>query len=372
MQSRRLSEIHTIFAHTARLLLKRRQTLLVFVFSLLFFLLLLFFLEEAKEEKSAVFIGVLDEDKTVLSEALMERIHTCEVFGVTVAPLNELLAMLQEGKLSAVFVIKKGYEEALARGEERRLITMYEAEGKGIPLLVDIVAGEMMYDLCTSKGFLSYEEVMKQSGREWEMLSKEAYAAYVMDFLSKEEFDFSFQVEYLDRKGTDANIPKQTVIYMQVIFAVLSMLLGFLAVYSVIPYADLCHGRVAKRMRILPFYKTAVPIGSGIAALFPVLLFGTAAVILFVWKNGILFFPGLQMFFYTAAYSSVIVIITMLFARLWKHTAGYQLFMMAVVVVFGAAGFLGIAGGLLPGTDWLGFSPNSVYVRAMIRCYSSG
>ena len=61
----------------------------------------------------------------------------------------------------------------------------------------------------------------------------------------------------------------------------------------------------------------------------------------------------------------------MLFAKLWKHAAGYQLFMLALVVIFGMAGFLGIAGGLLPQTDWLGFSPNSVYIKAMIRCYSS-
>lgn len=368
MQSRRISEIHTICAHATRLLLKKKQTLLVFAISLLFFFLLLFFLEEAKEEKSVVFIGVLDEDKTALSEVLMERIRACEVFGVTEAPLNELLAMLQEGKLSAVFVIKKGYEEALARGEERRLITMYEAEGRGIPLIADIVAGEMMYGLCTSKGFLSYEKVMKQSGRESELLSKEAYAVYVMDFLAKEEFDFSFQVEYFDRAGKDAAVPKQTVIYMQVIFAVLSMLLGFLAVYAVVPYMDLCHGRAAKRMRVLPFYKASVLVGSGIAALLPVLLLGTAAVVLFALKNRLPFFAGLQMFLYTAAYSSGIVMMTMLFARLWKHAAGYQLFMLAAVAAFGAAAFLGIAGQ----PDWTGLSPSSMYVKAMVRCYSSG
>lgn len=371
MQSRILSEIHMICAHALRLLLKKKQTLLIFVLGFLFFFLLLFFLEEAKEEKSVVFIGVLDEDKTELSEKLAERIYHCEVFGVTMAPLDELLAMLAEGKLTAVFVIKKGYANALARGEERRLITMYEAEGKGIPLLADIVAGEIMYDLCTSKGFISYEKVMKQSGREKELLSKEAYAAYVTSFLTKEEFDFSFQAEYLDREGKGGNIPKQTVIYMQVIFAVLSMLLGLLAVYAVIPYADLCHGRAAKRMCVLPFYKASFLVGSGIAAMLPMILFGTAAVILFAWKNELPFFAGLQMFLYTTAYSGGIVIITMLFAKLWKHAAGYQLFMLALVVIFGMAGFLGIAGGLLPQTDWLGFSPNSVYIKAMIRCYSS-
>lgn len=157
---------------------------------------------------------------------------------------------------------------------------------------------------------------------------------------------------------------------MQVIFAVLAMLLGFLAVYAVIPYADLCHGRTAKRMYVLPFYKTSVPIGSGCAALFPVLLFGTAAIFLFSLKNELSFSAVLQMFCYTTAYSSGIVIITMLFAKLWKHTESYQFFMLAVVVVFGAAGCFQIAEGLLPQTDWLKFVPNSLYVKAMIRCYS--
>lgn len=372
MQNRVLSEIHTVCFHALRLLFKKKQTLLVFAFSLLFFLLLLFFLEEAKEEKSVVFIGVVDEDQTESSKTLAERIRACEVFGVTEAPFEELLAMLQEGELTAVFVIRKGYEEALVRGEERRLLTMYEADGRGLPLLADIVAGEMMYDICTAKGFLAYEEVMEQAGREDEMLSQEAYAAYVMGFLTKEEFDFSFQVEYIDREGRNTGIPEQTVIYMQVIFAVLAMLLGFLSIYAVVPYADFCHGRAAKRMCVLPFCRLSVPIGSGFAALLSVLLFGTAAVFLFSLKNALSFSAVFQMFLYTAAYGSGIVIITMLSAKLWKRGESYQLFMLAVVVVFGAAGCFHIAGGLLPQMDWLGLVPNSMYIKAMIRCYIYG
>ena len=76
------SEIHLVCCHTLRLLLKKKQTLFVFTFSLLFFFFLLFFLEDAKEEKSVVFIGVMDEDQTVLSEMLTERSYAVEVFGV--------------------------------------------------------------------------------------------------------------------------------------------------------------------------------------------------------------------------------------------------------------------------------------------------
>lgn len=372
MQGKGWSELHAIWLHTMRLLLKKKQTLAVFALSLLFFFLLLFFLEEAKEEKSVVFLGVADEDQTALSRELAGKIRDCEAFSVTEAPLEELLFWLSQGKLAAVFFIKEGYEEAVNRGEERRLLTMYEADGMGLPLLADIVAGNMMHDICTSKGFLAYRKAMEGAGRGQEALSKEAYAAYVKEFSKKEAFDFSFAAEYVDKGGADTDAPEQAAIYMQVIFAVLAMLLWFLAVYAVTPYADLCHGSAAKRLRLLPLTRALLPLGSGGAALSAILPFGVAAVAMLSVKNGISISGSLWMFLYTAAYSGGIVIMTMLSARAFRHTAGYQLFMLVVVVVFGAAGCASIAGGLLPGMDLLGFVPNSVYVKAMTRCYLRG
>ena len=92
MKSRICFDIHTIWRHTMRLLLKKKETLLVFAFGLLIFFGLLLTLDEAKEEKSVVFIGIADEDHTALSEKLAERISACEVFSVTKAPLTELLS----------------------------------------------------------------------------------------------------------------------------------------------------------------------------------------------------------------------------------------------------------------------------------------
>ncbi|MGN0506741.1 MAG: ABC transporter permease [Lachnospiraceae bacterium] len=369
MKNRICLEIHIVLLHTMRLLLKKKETLFVFGLGLFFFFALLFTLDEAKEEKSVVFIGIADEDNTELSKKLTERISECEVFSVTKAPLKELLNLQKAGSLTAVFVIREGYETAVNAGREERLIAMYEAEGKGLPLLADIVAGEMMQDICTAKGFLTYEEVMRRAGRETELLSKEEYAAYVMDCLTKETFDFSFETEYSDRQGSNTRAPEQSVIYVQVIFSVLAILIGFLAVYAVLPYADFCHGRSAARVRALPLSKASVLVGAGGAAFLTVITFGTTAVVLLSAKNGLPVSAFGQMFLCTAAYSGGIVILTMAAATVIKSRTGYQLFLLFLIVVFGAAGFLSVADGLLVQSELLRIVPNSVYVKAMIRCY---
>lgn len=366
-----IQELHTAALHSMRLLLWRKETRVVFCFGLVLMSALLFFLNEAKEEKSVVYIGLSDEDRTEKSAALAERIRKLPVFHVTEDSTKELLPLLKKGNLAAVFVIREGYEEKVSRGAEEKLLLVYEPETGKFPLLSDIVAGEMMYDICTAKGWKIYEELAGAREDVTLLPDKNAYVTYVNSYLDDETFDFSFKTEYIDREGETGAVLENSVIYVQVIFSVLAMITGFLAVYAVMPYVELCHGKTAKRLRVLPIGKWSVAAGCGLSAFFVVAFFAALCVFVFAARNGLSAETFFCMLFATAGYSAFIVAVTLLLAGILPGAAVYQLTMLLLVVFCGTAGFLSVAEGLIGQGDILQLAPNSHYVKTMIHFYTN-
>ncbi|NLT96613.1 MAG: ABC transporter permease [Christensenellaceae bacterium] len=62
-------------------------------------------------------IGWIDEDNTEFSAMLLENVQELDVVWVTFGDRGDLIANLQTGRLEGVFVIKKGFEDAIKSGE---------------------------------------------------------------------------------------------------------------------------------------------------------------------------------------------------------------------------------------------------------------
>ncbi len=62
-------------------------------------------------------IGWIDEDDTEFSQLLLNNVEALNVVWVTFGDKDTLVANLQTGRLEGVFVIKKGFEQAIKSGE---------------------------------------------------------------------------------------------------------------------------------------------------------------------------------------------------------------------------------------------------------------
>ncbi len=62
-------------------------------------------------------IGWIDEDNTEFSKLLLKNVEELKVVWVTRDDEDTLMANLQTGRLEGVFVIKKGFEESIKKGE---------------------------------------------------------------------------------------------------------------------------------------------------------------------------------------------------------------------------------------------------------------
>ena len=240
-----------------KMLIKGKQTIILLAGSLILLNSMLLAMDSVKEEKSRICIGIADKDKTELSAAVIADMQQLDLYEIYTGEEEDLTAQLKNGELSAVCVIKKSFAKNVLRGKTNRLVTVYEAKEGDALLLGDILAGVMMEEICTAKGYqtlLSYEE---KAGLEPEMTYEE-YRAYVEKVFAEGGTEFSFAVEYIAASGEKTAKPSQSVVYEQAVFAIFALMTGVISLYAVLPFREFVYGTTAGRMRTLPVCKSAL------------------------------------------------------------------------------------------------------------------
>lgn len=355
--------IRMMFCHAMKLLLKGKRTVCLLLGGMVLMLFLVFGMNEVKEEKSKITIGVTDEDASALSALVTDRLHKVELFEIIQGEKEMLLEQLSLGELSAVCVIRDGYEEAVAKGKTDDLILVYQTE-EGVMLLTDMLAVVMMEEICSAKGYQMLASYLDAS----RCPTLEEYRTYVSAYLSKEMFDFSFDISY--RSGNDAGeVPGNEIVYVQAIFAIAALIMSFLAVYAVLPYQRMLHGTMQGRIASLPVGRITVAAGNAMAAAAFVILFALAFVLCFAWRNGFDFFAFLSFLVCTCMYVCVIVTIMVLAGIVLRSECAYQVTMLVVVLLLGICGLFSIVDGILLPEGMSVFTPNGWYVREMTEIY---
>ena len=347
-----------------KMLFRGKQTVMLLLGSLALLTVMLLGMDAVKEEKSRIAIGMVDKDKSGVSESVIEGLKQKDLYDVSVGEEEELLARLKTGELEAVCVIKKNFSKNVWKGKTTRLITIYEAADSQAFLLGDILAGVMMQEICTAKGYqtlLSYE---KKAGIEQEM-SLEEYQEYVNAIYAEGGTEFSFAVEYVAATGEKTGKPSQAVIYEQAVFAIFALMTGLVSIYSVLPFRTLVQGTVADRVKMLPVHGSALYAGSAIAGfILPMLLGGMFLICLSV-RYEMFFSQIISLLVCTGVYVCVIVCMMLVAAMGIKNQTVYQMGMLAMILVFGCLGLVSLADGLLVPEGTTALVPNGWYVRKM-------
>lgn len=355
-------ELWLVMGQCLKMLLKGKQAVILLSAGVVLLIAMLVCMDGVKEEKSRIDIGMVDEDGSVLSKGVIEGMQQLDLYNVTVGREKELTDALRTGELAAVCVIKEGYEANVEAGKTDNLVTLYETENGAALLVGDILAGVMMQEICTAKGYLTLENYIEESGRSPE-LTLEQYREYVSSMLLLEENAFSFDVTYVSADAKAVSKPAQKVIYEQAVFAVFALMAGLLCVYAVLPFRSLCHGRLAARVKILPVPGSAVYAGSVLGALFLPLLFGIVFLLCFFVRNSIEFSTFFSLLVCTFGYLCVIVCIMLVAAYGIRSRTVYQMGMLAMILMFGIAGLASILDGLLLPEGAVSWVPNGWYVR---------
>lgn len=362
-----IKEAWQVMVQSLRMLLAGKQTVLLLAAGLILLVTMLVNMEEAKEEKSKIVIGIADNNQSELSWSVMEGMKQKDLYEVIVGEEEELIELLKNNELSAVCVFKKNFANTVANGRTKNLVTIYETEDSNALLLGDIMAGVMMQEICTAKGYQMLLKYEKKTGRETS-LSAEEYRDYVLAVLAEGGTEFRFDVSYLSREK-EVEKPSQSILYEQAIYAVFALMAGLISVYAVLPFRKMRHGKLAERMKTLPVHGSALYVGSALAGVWIPLGFGVLFLLCLFVRNPMEISEFLSLLVCTTVYICVIVCMMLLAAYGIKNHTVYQMGMLAMILVFGVFGLVSLVDGLLIPEGAATWIPNGWYVRRMTELY---
>ena len=354
--------------YSLKLLLSGKKTIFLLVTGFLILAFMLFSMEEVKEEKSKIAVGIADQSNTEISAMVIGAMQQKDLYEIVLGREDELVELLKNGEVSAVCVFKRNFADNLFKGKTKNLVTLYETSDSGALLFGDVLAGTMMQEICTAKGYQMLLKYQKKAGME-ESLSAEEYREYVEQVLAEGGTEFSFEVTYVNSKKEEVKKPSQSVLYQQAIYAVFALILGFLSVYAVLPFRQIRHGRLGDRITTLPVWKSAMYVGSALAGAFVPLVFGIMFLLCLFWKNGMEFSEILSLLVCTMVYICVIVCLMLFAAYIIKNHTVYQMGMLAMILLFGIFGFISVVDGLLVPEGTAVWVPNGWFVRKMTELY---
>lgn len=363
-----IKETLLMMVYSLKLLLAGKKAIVLLVTGLLILTFMLVSMEEVKEEKSKISVGIADQSSTELAAMVIDAMQQKDLYEIVLGREDELVEQLKRGEVSAVCVFKRSFADNLLKGKTKNLVTLYETPDNSALLLGDVLAGTMMQEICTAKGYQMLLKNQKKAGLE-ETLSADEYREYVEQVLAEGGTEFSFEVTYVNRKNEEVKKPSQSVIYQQAIYAVFALMLGFLSVYAVLPFRQIRHGRLGDRIKILPIRQSAVYAGSAVAGLFVPFLFGSMFLLCLFWKNKMEFSEFLSLLVCTMVYTCVIVCLMLFAAYIIKNQTVYQMGMLAMILLFGVLGFISVVDGLLVPEGTSVWVPNSWFVRKMTELY---
>ena len=366
-----IKEVWLTMGQCLRMLFSEKKMIALLLCGMAVLVAMLLSMDEVKEEKSRISIGIADADDSEFSRNVIADMQQMELYEITTGSEEELLELLQGGKLSAVCVLRNRLEDRVQKGKSDNLVTIYETEGSSAMLVGDVLAGVMMQEICMAKGYQTLLDYEKKNGRE-ATLTLEEYRNYVAEVLAKEGTEFAFEVTYVSQDKETVKKPSQAIIYEQAIFAVFALMAGLLSVYAVLPFRQLRHGALAKRMRTLPMHGSALYAGSAMSAFVVTAVFSALFLGCFIVRNGVEASQIMLLLICTAAYLCVIVCIMLAAAYGIKNQTVYQMGMLAMILVFGVCGLVSLADGLLLPEGTVTWVPNGWYVRKMTEIINNG
>lgn len=361
-----LRDILDIFSLRIKLMIKDITTITALISSILIFSVVIHALSASAEERSSLPVGFVDYDDSSESQALIDRLAKVPTLRIIEDSEEELHKLLLDEMVNAVFVIEKGYEKKLKKGNPEEVISVYYVDNnKSASIISDIVAGEMIYPISLYKSIRLYEGL----DFEGEKLTAGEYSDYVDRLLAgSTDFDFAFRMIY---ENPDKSVAEETplsnsILYNQVIFGILGILVSFIAMFLLSGVVRDKEMGVEERLRISKFHSLKLDMGSFCFVLF---LEGIIALIFSALIYRQLCVSDMHLYISSCLliliYALMLGGLFLLIAKAVRSIIVYQMFCTLLILVTGGLGFYRLLTGLSGAVslNFLKIIPNSWFIQ---------
>jgi ABC-2 type transport system permease protein len=345
-----IADIYWMFYQRCKLIIKDKTIIVILGISVLASVLLIHMLIAAGTKQSALSIGIVDYDRSRGSKQLMEGIKKVNMLNVVEKNEEELKKLLLDEIIMAYFVIKDDYYDKLLMGNVKESITMYYVQdNKAASVISDIVAGEMMYSVCYYKAFCLYEQIAYHGNKHTDVQYKD-YMEKLFD--KSEDFDFAFQINYVNSKGALAkkDTLNNSVIYNQLIFGILGIFIALTAMFFMAQAVIDKETGVEDRLIIMSISNEKQALGNYMAFLFAegiIISLFTVLIMLHLHIEDLKLWGSTYLLFFL--YAMVNGSIFLLLSKWIKNMMVYQLTVSISILFTGGLGFFALLSGIQTG-----------------------
>lgn len=224
-----IDKIKNEYTLKIKLLIRNKTAFVIYIATIAVFIFSIAVIDINAEDNSRIPIGFADEDATEYSLELISAVSDTGEFKVYTADRSELAKLLGNGRIECWFLIRDGYMDSVKKGDITNLIKLYyNNNSEFISAISDIVAGKMMYNICTN---MTYERYMKEMPES--TLSYDDFLSAVSIVAGGEEFDFGFNIIYSERASAGTNIRSTAIIYKKIVNTIMILLLAITAMTAV-------------------------------------------------------------------------------------------------------------------------------------------
>lgn len=353
------NDIILSFVLRLKLMVSSRVTIIAFAIASAAFLLVLNNLNLHAEENSAIPVGIVNEDDDPVSCEIVERLKNVKSIYVYEGSFDEMESLLLDGYISSVFVIKDGCGESIRKGEPEETVKLYFGkDDRTCAVIGDIVAGEMMYEVCLYGGLMHYHRLSDRGH------SDDEYIEYVNELAKEDTYNFSFETEYYDGNKEAEEGISNSVLYRQMIAGMVAMLLSFVILFSFSQNVLETEQGITGRRKATLLGRVSASLGDITAVTVCCLIL--CILIAASTANSV---GSMSAFFeilgVSVIYVIVMAVIMTVLSRISKNINMYQITGGALLLVFGIAGFAGVFSGFLGEALSVVLSavPNSIFIK---------
>jgi hypothetical protein len=293
------------------------------------------FIGNTSNEKSSVPIGVIDNDHSSMSQELVQSLKSVDTFYVYEKDWQSIYRMLKKDMVDAVFVIKEGYEEQVRSGDSQKLVELYYLSGNNIAVILsDIVAGEMMSEICYNQAlniFRTYE-LSDQTHEKFEQ--------YAKDLVDANEFEFKFDMKVVDTGNQNEEVDvTNRMMYQQILVGFIAIIISFAVLFASLSIVKDAENAIQRRFRLTSLTPYIQLLGNT-ASIFTV--GGFYALVLGISSGFVFRLNGTQFIEYCVLllwFAGIISLLFVILSKLGKDSIRLQLAGVSFILFSGIIGF---------------------------------
>jgi len=276
------------------------------------------------EKLGIIPVAVVDEDCSDYSALLLERLNGKEGLGLSLVDRETAAAMLENNEVEHVFIVKKGFEEAIRREETEGLIELVSsASSYSADYASEVVAGEAMRIITANMAANNVSALYKELGIEkgsgfWDEVYSYANALWEPEPL--------MTINYKELKGGAVEQVSQAMLPAASASSA-GLIVAFINFYMLFAGGWLIEERMNGTIKRLGTGNGAVAV-SFMGSILALFVAGTLQIIMFtavLWLLfGVSLFSGPLSFVVLAAYLLAVISISMFLSSVLKTPAQLQ------------------------------------------------